>query len=63
MALDGGLVLKRCATAISQRLSSFHQHLLDVTPLLEQELVLHPDGVIMECNHVGESGNSRANPA
>jgi hypothetical protein len=31
----------------------FYQHLFDVTPLLEHELVLHPIGVIIACNVVG----------
>jgi hypothetical protein len=31
----------------------FHQHLFDVTPLLEQELVLDPVGVIRARNFVG----------
>jgi hypothetical protein len=41
----------------------FHQHLFDFMPLLKQELVLHPAGVIRvrECNLVEQIRNSQAN--
>ena len=35
--------------------AAFRQHHFDVTPLLEQDLVLQPVGIIIECNFVGET--------
>jgi hypothetical protein len=47
----GADLLKRCDPGIMGTPS--HQHLLDFTPLLEQELVLDLFGIIRECNAVG----------
>jgi hypothetical protein len=59
MARDGGL-LKRCDPGINS--FPFHQHLFDFTPLLEQELVLHPAGVVRACNSVGKKNDSLPSP-
>jgi hypothetical protein len=40
----------------------FHQHLFDVTPLLEQELVVGPVGIIKDCILGGKILDSSTNP-
>jgi hypothetical protein len=40
----------------------FHQHFFDVTPLLEQKLVLDHFRVIRECKHAGKALHIRTNP-
>ena len=54
-----GVLLNRCDPGI--RGTPTHQHLFDVTPLLEQEFVLHAVGVIRESNIVGKMLDSIPN--
>jgi hypothetical protein len=68
--LIGARIRKRIAhdTALLQRNdpgimgTPFQQHLFDFTPLLEQELVLHPAGVIRASNSFGKTLGSTLDP-
>jgi hypothetical protein len=62
-ALNGWrMVLSYSVTVISVSWASFYQHLFDVVPLLEQELLWELVGVIRECNLIGKMLDSAANP-